>query len=155
MTSDEIRAAITAQPEIRALLPAAELIAQAEIDAVAAALSVGRTRHRSTHVGPGTIMAVLGAAEGAALLETLTTMAAAAGSVPAYVPIKWAMKIIDRGELDLGVQATRDQIAALAAGGVMSAASRDKLLALGAEPDPISEYSVRCAIFADDGSLLV
>lgn len=155
MTVDEIRAAIAADPAIRALLPATAPVAQAQIEAVAAALSVGRVRLRHTQIGPGTIMAALGAANGATLLETLTALAAQSASNPAYIPIKWALKIIDRGELNLGEPAARDQVVALAAGGVMTAQARDALLALGQEPDPVAEYDVRCAVFNLDGSLAV
>ncbi len=147
MTHDEIRSAIVADPAIYALLP--------DVVAVANALSEGRYRLRKTQIGPGTIMAALGAAEGATLLETLTALAAQSTTVPAYVPIKWALKIIDRGDFDLGEQAARDQVVALASAGVMSATARDKLLALGQEPDPVSPRDVGLAITNDDGSLAV
>lgn len=149
MTHDEIRAAIAARPEL------ADLVAAGDHVGIAAALSVGRTRLRATQIGPGTIMAALGAADGATLLETLTALAAQSATVPAYVPIKWALKIIDRGEFDMSAQAARDQVVALAAAGVMSNAARDALLALGQEPDPVSEFDVRCAIYNADGSLAV
>lgn len=140
MTRDEIRAAIAARPDL------ADALAARDDVALAAALSVGRYRLCRTQIGPGTIMATLGAADGATLLETLTAMAAQAATVPQYVPIKWAMQIINRGELDLGAPAAREQVATLAAGGVMSQAARDALLALGQEPDPLSVSEVSAAL---------
>ena len=128
-------------PTIYALLP--------DSAAIADALSRDRYRLRKTQIGPGTILAALGPTTGAALLDTLTAMAAD----PQYSAVKWALKVIDRGEFDLGQDASRGQVAALAAAGVMSAASRDALLALGQEPDPVDEFAVRCAIYEDDGSL--
>ena len=84
------------------------------------------TQLRPTRIGPGSVMAALGAAEGAALLDTLTALA------PQSPPIRWALKVIDRGELDLSVANARAQIDALAAGGVMSAAQAAALKALAA-----------------------
>lgn len=35
------------------------------------------------------------------------------------------------------------------------AANRDALLALATADDPVTEFEVRCAIYADDGSLRI
>lgn len=78
-----------------------------------------------TKVGPGTIMATLGATAGATFLDTLTALSATSS------PIKWALKIIDRGELDLSADATRTQIDALASAGVLTAPQAAALKALG------------------------
>lgn len=150
MTVDEIRAAIAADPAIRALLPAAPPVSQAQVEAVAAALSAGRVRYVKTAIGPGTILAELGQA-GADLLDQLEELA----KLPAHNMVKHALRVIDRGEFDMGVAASRAQVAGLAAAGVMSAAARDALLALGQEPDPLSARDVAVAITNDDGSLAV
>ncbi len=52
MTHDEIRAAIAADPALQALVP--------DTQAIAAALSAGRTRYAETNIGVGTIIEVLG-----------------------------------------------------------------------------------------------
>ena len=39
--------------------------------------------------------------------------------------------------------------------GVLASDHKDVLLALATQPNPVSEYLVRCAIFANDGSLRV
>lgn len=154
MNVDEIRAAITGNPETRALLPSSgPEVTQEHIDAVAAALSVGRYRLRDTQIGPGTIMAACGAVEGAALLDALEALAQTPH--PLARAVHWTLRIIDRGEFNLGIQASRDQVSALAAGGVMSAGTRDALLALGQEPDPVTARDVGLAITNDDGSLAV
>lgn len=136
MTRDEIRAAIVARPEL------ADMVTARDDAGIAAALSAGRTRLRRTQIGPGTILAALGPTGGAQLLDTLTAMAAD----PQYSAVKWALKVIDRGEFDLGVAAARAQVATLAAGGVMTAQTRDALLALGEEPDPVSVADVSDAL---------
>lgn len=136
MTRDEIRAAIAARSDL------ANALAARDDAGIASALSAGRTRLRRTQIGPGTILAALGPTTGAALLDTLTAMAAD----PQYSAVKWALRVVDRGEFDLGIAAARAQVATLAAAGVMSAASRDALLALGEEPDPVSVADVSAAL---------
>lgn len=82
------------------------------------------TELRPTRIGPGTVMGVLGAAAGATLLDTLTALA------PNNAPIRWALKVIDRGELDLSVANARAQVDQLAAAGVMTTAQAAALKAL-------------------------
>jgi hypothetical protein len=151
MATNEIRASIVADPRIRALLPATGSgVTQTHIDSVAAALSVGRFRLVKTEIGPGTILATLGQT-GADLLDALEVMA----QNPAHNLIKHALKVINAGSFDMGSQASRAQVVGLCAAGLFSVEARDALLALGQAPDPVDEYSVRCAIFALDGSLTV
>lgn len=146
-TIDELRETIRNSPELMALVP--------DTQALADALSVGRTRLRSRPIGPGTILMSFPLGEGAILLETLAMIAANAEMDPLKLSIKWAMKLLDRAELDVGLKASRDQFAVLAQYGIITDAQRDVLLSLGEEPDPASEFAVRCAIFNNDGSLAV
>lgn len=81
-----------------------------------------------TQVGPGLIMATLGAASGAALLDRLTMLS---DSVPA---IKWALKVIDRGDLDLSSTAARDQIDEMLAAQILSENEATALKALANGP---------------------
>jgi hypothetical protein len=76
---------------------------------------------KPTRIGPGTIMGTLGVAQGAALLDTLTAMAANSR------PIHWALQIIQRGELDLSVEGARAQVDGLAAAGVLTASQAAQL----------------------------
>ena len=69
---------------------------------------------KPTRIGPGSIMATLGAAQGATLLDTLTAIAATSR------PIHWALQIIQRGELDLSVDGARAQVDALVGAGVLT-----------------------------------
>ena len=97
---------------------------------------------RPTRIGPGTIMGVLGATAGAALLDTLTALA------PQSPPIRWALRVIDRGELDLSVDKAREQIDTLAAGSVMTAAQAAALKAL-AEHTRHRSWAEHCGITVD------
>lgn len=77
-----------------------------------------------TRIGPGTVMAALGPSAGAALLDSLTALAAQSR------PIHWALTVIMRGELDLNVAGARDQVDQLAAAGVLTSAQASTLKAL-------------------------
>jgi hypothetical protein len=81
-------------------------------------------------IGYGSVMSALGANDGAALLDALEGLAQGSS------PVKWALRLLDRGELDVGDPVTREQIDALCAAGVMTAASRDTLKALGEVDGP-------------------
>lgn len=84
-----------------------ELIDSKEHGAIAAAVSVGRTKIASRLGGIGAVMEALGPTDGAALLDALEAQAA---TVPA---LKWAFTLINRGELDFGSDATRAMIVTL------------------------------------------
>ena len=141
MTPTEIRAAIQADTTLQALMP--------DTQAIAAALSVGRTRVTTRLGGVGVVLEALGPEEGAAVLDTLDALKATSS------PVKWAWVLINRGELDFGSPATRGMIQQLQLGGALTVSQAATLLALAEVPDPVDEMDVRRAIYADDGSLLV
>ena len=76
MTADEIRAAIAADPALQALVP--------DSQAIADALSVGRTRWKHTDIGVGTIIEVLGLAAANPVLDALIARAKEADPVDEY-----------------------------------------------------------------------
>jgi hypothetical protein len=90
----------------------ADALARRDCGELAALLSVGRTKVIDYSIGYGTVLEVLGAEAGAAFLDGLTDLAAASS------PVKWALKLLDLGELNIGSPATQAQLDALAAGGV-------------------------------------
>lgn len=79
---------------------------------------------KTTRIGPGTVMEVLGPEGGSALLDALTTLA------PTNPPIRWALKILDRGEFDISVVGARAQVDGLATAGVITNAQAAALKAL-------------------------
>lgn len=99
-------------------------------DAEVAALLNDRTRGRTRVVSPTmvnarTIMARLGAAAGATILDKLD--AAKAGSPP----IKWVFQFITQGEgIDVGHAETRAMLDQLASAGVLTAAEADAIKTL-------------------------
>jgi len=131
---------ITTRPDCAAALAARDCGELARI------LSVGRTKLIERNVGYGTVMEALGADNGAAFLDGLTAVAATSS------PVKWALKLLDRGELNIGAAATQTQLDALAAGGIMPQAVADALKALAIMPDVITPWQVMDAMFNPDWS---
>ena len=137
MTADEIRAAIAADPALQALVP--------DTQAIAAALSVGRTRWKHTEIGVGTIIEVLGLAAANPVLDALYAS-------PDYRHVK---PLLDQGRLRLDTVAQAGMLQPLVTGGLLTQAQLDALVARAKEPAPVDEYDVRMAIYNDDGSLKV
>lgn len=137
MTADEIRAAIAADPALQALVP--------DTQAIAAALSVGRTRYVETQIGVGTIIEVLGFAAANPVLDALYAS-------PDYRHVK---PLLDQGRLRLDVVAQAGMLQPLVTGGLLTQAQLDALIARAKEAAPVAEYDVRMAIYNDDGSLKV
>ena len=137
MTHDEIRAAIAADPALQALVP--------DTQAIAAALSVGRTRYVETQIGVGTIIEVLGLAAANPVLDALY-------AAPDYRHVK---PLLDQGRLRLDAVAQAGMLQPLVTGGLLTQAQLDALVARAKEPAPVAEYDVRMAIYNDDGSLKV
>ena len=137
MTDEEIRAAITADSALQALVP--------DTVALAAALSVGRTRYVETNIGAGTIIEVLGLAAANPVLDALY-------AAPDYRHVK---PLLDQGRLRLDAVAQAGMLQPLVTGGLLTQAQLDALIARAKEAAPVAEYDVRMAIYNDDGSLKV
>lgn len=135
MTPNEIRAAIAASSSLQALVP--------DTVALADALSEGRTRANGRMIGNGTILETIGLAAGNALLDAIASNAA----------FRYVKPLLEQGRLIAGSPLVAGALAQLVQGGVITQAHADALATLGREPDPVDEFSVRCAIFNDDGSL--
>jgi len=137
---------MTLKDEILSRQDCADALARRDCGELAALLSVGRTKVIDYSIGYGTVLEVLGAEAGSAFLDGLTALAATSS------PVKWALKLLDRGELNIGAEATRGQLDALAAGGVMPRAVADALKALALAPDVVTMQQVAEEMFNPDGS---
>lgn len=131
---------MTLHDEILSRPDCADALARRDCGELAALLSVGRTKVVDLNIGYGTVLEVLGAEAGSAFLDGLTALAATSS------PVKWALKLLDRGELNIGAEATQQQLDALAAGGVMPQAVADALKGLAVSPDVISASQVQQAL---------
>lgn len=136
MTGEEIRAAIAADPALQALVP--------NTAALAIALSEGRKKFVPTDIGNGTIIEVLGLTTGNALLDVLNTD-------PSY---KYIKPLLEQGRLRLDSTIVRGSLSALV-GTLLTAEQEAALVGLAKADDPVSEFDVRIAIIADDGTLRV
>jgi hypothetical protein len=147
MTPAEIRAAIAARPDLAGVT---------DTNALAAALSQGRTRIRSRMLSERGILDQYpgGPVQADALLTILESFAAT--PVPLASIVGRALRFLRQPEgIDLGAPATQVMMDALAQAGVITATQREHLRSMVTEPDPIDEMSVRRAIYADDGTLLI
>lgn len=123
--------------ELRAKCP--ELIASRNEVAMAAVLSVGRTKVVPCQIGIGTVLATLGSS-GGQFLDGMVALGASDRNV------YWAMKLLEGSILDIGMQATRTQMQALADANPGIAPAIAALLALAVEPNPVSAFEVAVAL---------
>lgn len=131
---------MTLRDEILSRPDCADALAARDCGELARILSVGRTKLIDYSIGYGTVLEVLGAEAGSAFLDGLTALAATSS------PVKWALKLLDRGELNIGAAATRGQLDVLAAGGVMPQAVAEALKNLAVVPDEITATQVQTAL---------
>lgn len=131
---------MTLQAEILSRPDCADALAARDCGELARILSIGRTKLIERNIGYGTVLETLGAEAGSAFLDGLTALAATSS------PVKWALKLLDRGELNIGAAATRGQLDALAAGGVMPQAVAEALKNLAVVPDEITATQVQTAL---------
>lgn len=114
--------------------------------AIADVLSRNRVKTTTRLIGIGTILNALGPVEGAAALDALEALKAANSA------IKWAFYLLESGNLDIGLPATRMQIDALV-GSVFTSEQAAALKAIAEEADPINYNSVSDALNVAEGRL--
>lgn len=131
---------MTLRDEILSRQDCADALAIRDCGALAEILSAGRTKLIERNVGYGTVLDTLGADVGSAFLDALTALATTSS------PVKWALKLMERGELNIGAAATQAQLDALATAGVMPVAVADVLKGLAVSPDEITASQVQQAL---------
>lgn len=113
---------------------------------IAEILSLGRVKPISMPIGIGTILAVL-APSGGEFLNALEAMGATDANV------KWALKLIEQSNFDIGMAATRSQMVALKKAAPALAEGLDALLAVAERPGPIHYNAVSDALNIAEGRL--
>lgn len=160
MTADEIRAAIVASSSLLQMAHADP----PDTHGIAAAVSVGRkrvaqpcmvsARGLAGKLSGGALAAevILLKLEGArdAMLQSQDPQQRVVGSL-----LRRQLSFLAGDGLDFGDPALRSMIEQFGAQGLITADEAAHLKALAEVPDPVTEFEVRCAIFADDGSMLV
>lgn len=124
----------------------AQFLADRNDVAIAAILSVGRTRIERCEIGIGTILSVM-APGGGAFLDALEALGATDRNA------HWAMDLIRQGRFDIGMVATRTQVQALAAANPAMASAITALLAVAEVADPLHYNTVSDALNAAEGRL--
>lgn len=161
MTPQEIRDAITASPELQALVP--------DTTALASALSAGRTTFdavtKFSSLGISERFPALGGLPGPLAAELvfqkLEGFAAVAKSSqdPATALLGGAterqMGHLKASGMAIGSPAVGAMLSVIVSAGALTQAEADALVSVAAVPAPVSEFDVRVAIYNDDGTLKV
>lgn len=124
----------------------APLLAARDDVAMAAHLSIGRTRIVPTQTGIGTILAVM-APDGGDFLNTIEALGATDGNC------KWTLRLIEAGRLDLGNPTTRAQFQIFGMFHPAQAAPITALLAEGIVADPVDVGALSDALNVAEGRL--
>lgn len=119
----------------------AELLATQDTAAIAAALSVGRTRPSGVEVGNGLVLETLGITAGNAFLDVIYT-------VPDFRHVR---PLVEQGRLNIGSPLVQATIQSLVPS-VLTQPEADALCNLGRVPDPVTPEQVEVAMKNDDGS---
>lgn len=153
MTPEQIRAAIAARPDLSGVT---------DSQAIADALSVGRTkvapkmvsaRGLAEHLGAIPAEVVLMRLEGArdAMLASADQQQRVFGSL-----LRRQLSFLAQDGLDFGSTALRSMLDQFAATNILTSAEVTALKAIALEPDPVSEWDVRSAIYHPvTGDLLI
>lgn len=120
-----------------------ELLASRDHQAIADAVNVGRTKPTDTEIGNGTILEVLGLSLGTQVLDVINSTAA----------YKYVKPLLEQGRLKMGSALAQGAVQAFVPG-LLTQEQADAIKALGKAPDPITEFDVRCTLYAEDGTFL-
>lgn len=110
--------------------------AAAKDGAIAAIISVGRTRVKPTEIGKGTIIEVLGLSNGNAFLDALD----------ANPDLRHVKHLLTEGRLRLDSAMVTSMLAGLVQANQLPQQAADALLALTREPDPVTAGEVSRAL---------
>lgn len=166
MTPQEIRDAITADPALQALVPDTVALAAHATFASHTVIEAHLTTTRGVRalsVAPRSryaLLQVLKDAEAATpawLIPTMTALQIPAEDHPAYaddLASAWAAlnSFAEGGGLDVGSAAARGMLDIIAAAVPSAAPACVAVKAMAAKPAPVSEFEIRRAIIADDGT---
>ena len=108
------------------------MLASRDFEAIAVAVSAGRTKPNSKEIGNGTILEVLGLTTGNALLDVVNT-------VPDF---RYVKPLVEQGRLTVGSGLVQATVQSLVPIGVLTQAQADALCALGFDPDPVTAQQV-------------
>ena len=124
-----------------------ETLATRDPSSIAAEISQGRTRPKSTELGDGTIIDAIGDLTAAnAFLDVVK-------STSPTNPYRHIKDVIARGVFDISKPMAIAGVNAMV-GGPLTREQADALISLGQEPDLVSEFDVRCVMWDAQGNWL-
>lgn len=105
-------------------------------DAIAAALSAGRTKTVPTEIGNGMIIETIGLAAGNALLDAIYGNA----------DFRYVKPLLEQGRLRIDSPLVRATLDGMVGAGVITQAEANALKALAVQADPVTAYDVGYAL---------
>lgn len=112
------------------------LIASRDEAAIAAVISVGRTRPSTREIGDGAILETLGVVAANAFLDVINTAS----------DYRYVKRLVQDGTLHIGKPLVQASVQAMVLDGVLTQVQADALCALGVEPDPVTAHEVAQAL---------
>lgn len=122
----------------------AEIIATRDTKAIADALSEGRVRPTMREIGNGLVLETLGLEVGNAVLDL----------VHSDESLRHVRPLLEQGRLVASSALVGEWLDGLVTGAVITRGQADAIVALGYEPDPVTELEVRSACWAGEEWLL-
>lgn len=121
------------------------VLASRDTQAIADALNEDRVRPTMTEIGNGLVLQTLGLEKGNAVLDI----------VAGDPLLRHVRPLLEQGRLVVTSNLVVEWFDGLVAAEVVTRQEADAVLALGFEPDPVSEYDVRRACWSDEGTWLL
>lgn len=121
-----------------------ELLKSKDSQAIADEFNVGRVKPSSVKVGKGLIVRTIG-------LEAANPVLDMIDAAPDYRHVR---HLLVAGDLDAWDPIFQGAVQSLEAAGALTNDQAAALLALGVEPDPVTEFDVRRACWSDSGEWL-
>lgn len=138
MDRDALRAAIVAQCP-------PELLLGRDTAAIAVFMSLARTCATDAEIGNGMVLEVLGIERGNALLDLIA----------ADSDLRHVRPLLEQGRLRVASNLVAEWLQGLVGASQLTQQEADAITAIGLQPDPVSEFDVRCACWSESGEWLV
>lgn len=137
MTREEITTLIKETPSLMSLVP--------DTAAIAEEICRTKTKYVPTEIGVGTILEVLGVSAGNSLLDILYSSQ----------DFRYVKPLLEQGRLRLDSAFVVSTIEQFVTAGILTEDQKESLLSTARQPETVTEFEVRVAIYNDDGTMRV
>ena len=117
----------------------APFIESRDCQKLAELLSVGRTKLNNVEIGYGTILEVVGIADGNALIR----------NIKADTNFEFVVPLMDQGRLRIGSPVAQGAVQSFVARGWITQPQADAIKTVGRSPDPVTPMDVAAALFTE------